>query len=63
MMINTTIRCSFPTPTMAAKPNMGIDGMKAADRFAVIIELTVPVTAATPADDREAMYAALFGGA
>ena len=58
----TTIRCQFPTFT--TPPNMGIQGMRASELTAVVVELVISreVAGHESRDEREAMYAAMFGG-
>ena len=59
----TTIRCQFPT--VPARPNMGLEGMRAAELTSMVVTLTVPreVEGHESQEDREAMYAALFAEA
>lgn len=56
----TEIRCQFPT--VPARPNMGLEGMRAAELTSLTVTFTVPreVQGHESRDEREAMYAALF---
>lgn len=57
----TTIRCRFPV--LPISPSMGLRGMQAAELTSIEVELTVNrrVPGHESHDEREAMYAALFG--